>query len=48
MELDSDGKGENEGISAMNVIEEVAALKGAQIRLVCIQYVYNMLDMLKT
>lgn len=48
MELDSDGKGKNEGISAMNVIEEVAALKGAQIRLVCIQYVYNMLDMLKT
>lgn len=47
MELDSDGEGKNEGISAMNVIEEVAALKGAQVRCACIQYVYNMLGMLK-
>lgn len=31
----------------MNTTEEFVALEGAQIRLICIQYVYSMLDMLK-
>lgn len=36
IKLDSDGKGKNERVSVMNSIE-VAALEGAQIRLVCIE-----------
>ena len=46
VEPDSDGKGKNEGVFAMSAIES-SALEGAQVRLICIQYVSSMLDMLK-
>lgn len=47
IELDLDCKCTNEGVPAMNAIELVAILEGAQIRLACIQYVYSILDRLK-